>query len=275
MISHADVVAQRATLEDVVPGGDVERRNLDVLEVFFDGPLLPVAVVVGVGGPIDEVGREGAREVCTASRGVDIEDGVLREGQHVAADEGVGIVTDRAIERVLREAGAPRLVEPLFECAALVGPVFVIVAGGDDGADAGEMRGMADGGEHLRGAYVGSAPHADFAVGGWQRGGPFDGVETVFSFVLEGIPLALGGIAAADILNDDEVSACGGAAAEFSTVVLVVGGALKERGELAFADGVIDVCPEGYAIAGLHGDAALDGDVSGLCGCECGSGKND
>ncbi len=48
---EADVVAQRAALKDVVPGGDGERGHLDVLEVFFDGPLFPVVVVFSVGWP--------------------------------------------------------------------------------------------------------------------------------------------------------------------------------------------------------------------------------
>ena len=85
----------------------------------------------------------------------------------------------------------------------------MIVAGGDDGADAGKMRRMSDGGQHLRGADVGAATHADLAVGIGQRGRPLHRVVAVIRFVLEGVPLAVGGVAAADVLNDDDVAASG------------------------------------------------------------------
>ena len=85
---EAEIVAQRATLEDVVPGGDGERGNLDVLEVFFDGPLLPVAVVVSVRCPVEEVGRDELSEFCSCMRLGDIEDGKLREGQDVDSRRG-------------------------------------------------------------------------------------------------------------------------------------------------------------------------------------------
>ena len=124
---------------------------------------------------------------------------------------------------------------------------------------------VADGGEHLRGSDVGSAEHADFAVGVGKRGGPLDGVVAVVGLVLEGIPLALGGVAAADVLHDDEVSAGGGGAAEFGGVVLVIGRALEEDGIFAIAGGMVDVGVEGDAVAGLHGDAVFYGDVGAVC----------
>jgi len=118
-----------------------------------------------VGGPVKEIGREGLGEFCAGPRPGNVEDGKLRERQRVDGGEGVGVAANGAVEGVLREPGSPRLVKPLFERAALVGPVLVVIAGGDDGADSGEMRRMADGGEHLRGSDVRSAKHADFAVG--------------------------------------------------------------------------------------------------------------
>ena len=144
---------------------------------------------------------------------------------------------DGAVEGVLREAGGPGLVEPLFEGAALVGPVLVVVAGGDDGADAGQMRRMADGGEHLRGSDIGAAEHADFAVGVGEGGGPLDGVVAVVGFVLEGVPLALGGVAAAHVLHHDHEAAPRRRDGEIGAVVLVVGRALQEDRILAVAGG--------------------------------------
>ena len=104
----------------------------------------------------------------------------------------------------------------------------MVVRCGDNGADAGEVRRVADGCEHLRSSHVGPAEHADFAVGIRQGGGPFDGVVAVVGLVFEGIPLALGGVAAAHILHDDQVAARGSCAAKVGCVVLVIGRALQQ-----------------------------------------------
>ena len=44
---------------------------------------------------------------------------------------------------------------------------------------------------------------------------------------------------------------------------------------MAVAGGAVDVGAEGDAVAGLHGDAAFDGDVGRLCGGEGGSGDDE
>ena len=85
---EAEIVAQRATLKDVVPGGDSERGNLDVLKVFFDGPLLPVAVVVSVRCPVEEVGRDELSEFYSCMRLGDIEDRKLSERQDIDRRRG-------------------------------------------------------------------------------------------------------------------------------------------------------------------------------------------
>ena len=95
----------------------------------------------------------------------------------------------------------------------------------------------------------------------WESGSPLDGVVAVVGLVLEGIPLAFGGVAAADVLHYDEIATRGGGEAEGSGIVLVVGRALKKRGIFAVTGGVVDVGVEGDAVAGLHGDAVFYGDV--------------
>ena len=52
----SDVVADCAGQENVVPAADVEGWNLNVGETFFDGPMLPVGVVIGMGQPIEILG---------------------------------------------------------------------------------------------------------------------------------------------------------------------------------------------------------------------------
>src|SRR6478752_4635059 len=106
------------------------------------------------------------------------------------------------------------------------------------------MRRMSDGGEHLRGSDIRSTKHADFAVGIGKRGGPLYGVVAIVGLVLEGIPLALGGVAATDVLHNDKVATGGGRAAEVGFIVFVVRGALKKRRVLAVTSGVVDVGAE-------------------------------
>src|ERR1039457_4181071 len=123
------------------------------------------------------------------------------------------------------------------------------------------MRRMADGRQHLGGTHVGAAEHADFAVGMGKGSRPLDGVVTVVNLVFERIPLAFGGVATAHILNDDDEAAQGATTAEVGGIVFVVGGAGEEDGIGSGGGWLIDVRMEGDAIAGLHGDVALNSNV--------------
>ena len=137
----------------------------------------------------------------------------------------------------------------------------MVVAGGDNGADAGQMGRMGDGREQLRGSHIGAAEHADLAVGVGQGGGPLHGVVAVFDLMLEGIPFAFGGIAAAHILRHYHEAAQCAHATKGGGVALVVGCAGEQHREASVACGAIDVGEEGDAVAGLHGNVALDVDV--------------
>src|SRR5436305_6476721 len=52
---NAHVVAQRTTQENVVPGRDVQDGNIDIGEVFFKRPSLPIFVVGWMGKPVEKV----------------------------------------------------------------------------------------------------------------------------------------------------------------------------------------------------------------------------
>ncbi len=147
---EAHVVAEGSALEDVIPGRDGEGWDLDVGVVLVDGPLLPVAVVGAVIEPIQKVGGKVAGQRRAIRDGRDVEDGIVLEGENGAADEGVGALTEVRLAVSLGEERGPRFVEPLVEGAALVGPVLVIVAGGDNGAYSGQMGRMAYCRQHLR-----------------------------------------------------------------------------------------------------------------------------
>ncbi len=175
------------------------------------------------------------------------------------------------VEGVLRQPRTPRFVKPLFECATLIGPVLVVVRRGDDRADAGEMRWMADCGEHLRRAHVRSAEHADFAIGVRQSCRPLHRVVAVVDLVLEGVPLTLGGIAATDVLHDDHEASGDSMAREVGGIVLVIGRALQKDREGSFAGGTIDVGLERDTVAGLHRDVAFEDQIAhGLRHLRCG-----
>src|ERR1700761_5523483 len=52
VIAQANVIAQRATLKDVVPGRDGKSRNLYRAELLLNGPLLPVVVIGWMREPV-------------------------------------------------------------------------------------------------------------------------------------------------------------------------------------------------------------------------------
>ena len=92
--------------------------------------------------------------------------------------------------------------------------------------------------------------------------------------MLEGVPLALGGVAAADVLSDDHEAVLDGFGAEGGETVFVVGGADEEDVEGTITGGAVDVGEEGDAVAGFHGDVFFDDD-GGRDDVGCGLGGGD
>src|SRR5580700_1954633 len=169
----------------------------------------------------------------------------------------------RPVQRVLRESGSPGFVEPLLERTALIGPAVVIVAGGHDRAYASEVRGMGNGGEHLRGANVGPAPHPDLAIRKGESRGPLYRVVAIVRFVLERVPFALRRVAAPDILNDGHIALRGSQFAEFGAAILVVRRPLQQRRELAIRFWTIDVGAKRHTVSHLGGYVPLYRDLVG------------
>ncbi len=215
-------------------------------------------VLARVRDPVEVVLRErrGGLRCMRVGRSVEERIGVEGLGPHALAR--VGPRAQLARQRVLREPGRPRLVEPLLERAALVRPVRVVVAGRDDGADARQVRGMRDGGQHLGGAHVGPAEHADLAVRVGQGRCPLHRVVPVVRLVLERVPLALGRVPPAHVLDDDDVAARRGHHAESVAAVLVVRRALEKDGERAVGPGAVDVGLQRHAVPHLDRHARLE-----------------
>ena len=156
--------------------------------------------------PIEKIWGQGRRGNRRCGRIRKIKQRIAGQRQLPCSSESVGVFLHAPIERVLGQARGPGLVEPLLEGATLVSPVFVIVAGSHHRANTGEMRRMRNGRQHLGCAHIRSAPHAYFAVRVRQRRRPLHGIVTIVRFVLERIPVTIRGVAAADVLNDDNIS---------------------------------------------------------------------
>ena len=84
----------------------------------------------------------------------------------------------------------------------------MIVAGRHVRTDPSQMRWVHYGSQHLRGPDIGAAKHSDLAVGVRQRCRPLHGVISVVRLVQERIPLPIRGVAAPNILDDDDIPTC-------------------------------------------------------------------
>ena len=100
MCLDSDVVPQRSTLENVIPGRDVEHRNIDVSEMFFDRQLLPVFVVVGMRQPIQEIWSQCAGGDRRSGWIRKIEQRIACERKFPRADYSVGVFLHHSIKRV-------------------------------------------------------------------------------------------------------------------------------------------------------------------------------
>ena len=258
MVANPSVIAQRPSLKNVIPRSDRESGNVDVGVVLFDRPAFPIVVVIRMSQPVEEIGRERVRGVKRRRRIGKIEQRIAGERKLPHSGQSVCVLRDGSIEGVLRQARRPRFVEPLFEGAALVSPSVVVIAGGDHGADARQVRRMGDGCQHLCRAHVGGAKHSNLAIGIRQRRGPLYRVVAVIGFVFEGVPLAFGRIAAANVLKDDDESACCRTNAEVHAVVLVVRRALQQHGKFSVRRWPINISSENNAVAHLRFYATFD-----------------
>src|SRR5579883_1465845 len=114
--------------------------------MILDRPAPPVIVIVGMREPVEEVRRERGRRVELRHAGGKRKEWIRTQGQFPDAVQGIGVLRDETIKRILREPGRPRFVEPLLKGTALIRPVAVIVAGRDNRANTRKMRRMRDGG---------------------------------------------------------------------------------------------------------------------------------
>ncbi len=136
------------------------------------------------------------------------------------------------------------------ERAVVVEPAVVEVVGGLAGAMQSRPSGWLGGGEELGHALVGEAVHADPAVGFGAGAEPGDGLGAVAGFVAEGVEVAFGVAAAADVLDDDVVAVAGEpdgvGVDDGGGDVAAVGLAHQERGVGPGCGGVVVVGDRGW-----------------------------
>lgn len=124
---------------------------------------------------------------------------------------------------------------------------------------------MGDGGKHLRRAHVGAAEHPHFAVRKGLSRDPFNRVVTILGFVDEGIPLAVGSVAAAHVLQENDIATRGGTLREIDVVTPRNGPAvwrtLQEHREFALGIGPEDIAAQNDAVAHLDFNIAFDLDA--------------
>ncbi len=86
--------------------------------------------------------------------------------------------------------------------------------------------------------------------------------------MLEGVPLAVGSVAAAHVLNDDDVSFCRRLEAKGRSAALVVRGALQQHRELAIRLRPVDVGAQNDAIAHRDRHTAFRRHLVGFSGLQ-------
>ncbi len=151
--AHAEIVADCAAEEDVVPPADVESGDGDFGVGFGDADLLPVVVVFRMCEPVVVVGRDALFEVGHV---LHWEVGESATECIFGSDELAevcGGFTEFAGEFAPVCAGeradSPGQVETEFERAALPRPAFMVVVGGEAGRDGSERGRFGFGGEPL------------------------------------------------------------------------------------------------------------------------------
>lgn len=227
----------------VVPAADGEDRDLDAVEFLAGGETFPEGVIGGVVGCllVHGDGLAGGGAVGGANGEMSGEE----------AEAGFGGTRQAEIGRKPEEAVAE------FEGAAAgVEAVEVVVVAGDDGKDGFEMGVVEFGEAPLDDAEVGTAEHADFAVGPGLGSDPVECVVAVAAFLVERIESALGVVAAANVLDEEGIAVFDeGAVIREEVLTLAVGRADEERGVGAGRGRAKDVGGETDAVA--HGNAHL------------------
>ena len=164
MCFSTHVVSQRAAKKNVIPSTDLQHGNRDLWKIFLDRPLLPVLVVIRMRQPIEIIGRDCSRELCISGELSKIKYRIIFQWERGHSYARIGVLFGQTRKRVPCQLRCPVLIEPLLECAALIGPAVVVIARCDIRRDSRQVRRLRYRRLHLGGAYVRGANHPDFAI---------------------------------------------------------------------------------------------------------------
>src|SRR5712691_8954091 len=158
--AHAQVVANGAAQEDVIPPTYVQGWDRDLVVLRFDAPLLPVGVIAGVLQPIIVIGRQ----IVLLQYGQVVQRERVKGAAHIVDEPDIRLPESRRkllsglhalYERRKGEiAQSPAGIKAQFEGTALIGPALVIVRGRDDRHNGSEGWRGRDRRQPLRGADV-------------------------------------------------------------------------------------------------------------------------
>jgi hypothetical protein len=232
---------------DVPPAGDLEDGQVHFAELAVVADLLPVVVPTRMAHPVPvEIdGPAGGLLVRGQDRHVAEELVPVVEAGRLPGD---GTVGHGPGEVDMQLKGAPRVVHPV---EVVVGRSHL----GNDGLEVGRS----GGGRHpLDQAHVGHPVHSHVAVGPGLRPAPVESVPSVVDFGVPRVPLAVGVVPSAAVLNDVDVTPPGEVHGPLHVPIaaVAVGGPLQDDGPLALLVGQVDV--GGQLDAVPHGDPDVD-----------------
>lgn len=263
-IAHAVVGTQRAAEEDVVPGAGVHDGEIELVVIAVDPYRVPERSVIGIGKPFIPVRRD-FFEQRISGEWHDVEVGIhgvaaVPEGFEAGLPGRIGLGTaPGGVGGEIRKD--PALDEIELERASLITPALVVVGGSDIGDDRLESGGSGEGRLPLGETDIRRPKHADATVRPGLGADPLAGVVTVALFVGEGVELAFGIVAAADVEEEDGVPLSGGANGKSGVCDAAVGGALEDDRIASRGGGEIEIGDQVDAIA--HGDANAGFDGNG------------
>ena len=76
--AHAQIVAEGATQENIVPAANVQRRDGHAGVRRLDGEVVPVRIVVGMGEPVIKIVRQAVLQMGERLERQGMEDGLQR-----------------------------------------------------------------------------------------------------------------------------------------------------------------------------------------------------
>ena len=212
-LAHTQIIANRATQEDVVPAADITGRNGNRVMPVFDIELRPVVVVVRMCHPVVKIGRRLPKEWKIFKRQMTKRlTHIVDSGQELSdLIPQFGPVFRQPHGRIGRQTGhGPACIKAQCKGSALIRPAFVVIGRRNQREDRLQMGRLTQRRQPLGGPNVGRAIHTHIAVRPRLYATPFNRVIAVGHIVTKGVKLSVRGVAATRVLDDNGIALTGG-----------------------------------------------------------------